>query len=139
MRGDEGRRGHLHGHVEGDGHHGVQHDHVGEEDEQRDHGGASDLEEEEVEEEAVEMEEEEAITFSSGTTVSQGRKSLKLKPIMDSQKPQATVQKRHMERRKMTMPRMMKLSSLSMEVRLNLVLPEFCMSLVSLPAKSTTP
>ena len=39
----------------------------------------------------------------------------------------------------MLTPRMMKLSSLSMLVLLNFVFPEFCMSLVSLPAKMTTP
>lgn len=36
-------------------------------------------------------------------------------------------------------PIIRKLSSLSMLVRLNLVLPEFCMSLVSFPANTTTP
>ena len=65
--------------------------------------------------------------------------TLKLKPIMLSQKPQATVQKRHMESRKMTIPKMMKFSSLSMEVLLNFVLPEFCINLVSLPANKTRP
>ena len=36
-------------------------------------------------------------------------------------------------------PRIMKLSSLSILVLLNFVLPEFCMSLVSFPAKMTIP
>lgn len=36
-------------------------------------------------------------------------------------------------------PIMMKFSSLSMFVRLNFVLPEFCMSFVSFPAKITSP
>ena len=58
---------------------------------------------------------------------------------MLSQKPQATVQKRHMLSKKMTMPRMMKFNSLSMEVLLNFVFPEFCISLVSFPANKTTP
>jgi len=33
----------------------------------------------------------------------------------------------------------MKFNNLSMLVRLNFVFPEFCMSLVSFPAKMTTP
>ena len=81
----------------------------------------------------------EPATFSMGATGSQGRNCWKWNPIMDSQIPQATVQKRHMLSRKMTIPKIMKFNSLSMEVLLNLVLPEFCINFVSLPANKTRP
>ena len=60
-------------------------------------------------------------------------------PVTVSQTPQAMVQKRHIEIRTKTIPRIRRLSSLSRLVLLKMVLPVFCINFVSFPAKTTIP
>lgn len=78
-------------------------------------------------------------TLSTGMKASRGKNLIKYLPVIISQIPHANEVNEHMVNRAKTMPIIRILSKRSDLVRLKIVFPLFCISLVSRPANITKP